>query len=156
MMRKVAGKDMVDEQKPTPEEGSAKTRWHFASHILKRARPRDRADLDQRDTRNVRGSAPDIVNSVIAVLSPGTISSSQTRDLEIMRSLVSSIREAATEGVITAKEAKAVTEFLVARFVQRRFHGILLDMFDLESLRKCTFHGVTGRVTHGREEETIR
>jgi len=97
-----------------------------------------------------------MVDSLIAVLSPAGVRHTLPRDLEIVYRTMSSVQEAAAEGIITEDEADDVVRFVITKFIERRFNGILLNVFELESSRRCAFQGVAGRLKHGREERTIR
>jgi hypothetical protein len=155
-MHEFEEEEMTDKQRQTSRDEPAKTWRYFVSHISRWPGTEERGGLRRNDVRKTEESGVNLVNSVIAVLSPRAASGSQAHDLDIMRRLVSSVQEAATEGIITKKEADAVAGFLVAKFVERRFSGILLNTFDLESSRRCAFRRIAGKAEHGRQEEATR
>ena len=149
---------MAEEQELAQHDIERESVWRsFLSRISGWANP-------QRDVRawlrSVRES-PDTYTShadyFIAMLSPDRLCRlSLGRDLQAMQHLLSSVRKAAEDGIITDDEASALMEFVASRFVERRFDCILSDVFGGESTHRYTFHRVTGKTTHGRERELAR
>ena len=99
----------------------------------------------------------DVVHDLIGTLAPTRpCMVSQAHDLEAMQRALSLFRDAAQKGLITDDEALAVMQFVVARFVERRFNCILSDVFAVESGHKYTFRKIAGRLRRERESELAR
>lgn len=92
-----------------------------------------------------QAKSENLVNLVLATLSPNPERSlSRGSDLRMMKSVVTSVHQAMEEDILSESEANALIEFLVARFIERRFGLILQKVFDAESARTYTFRGIRG------------
>lgn len=91
------------------------------------------------------------VDQFIGALSPiAPCSRSTGEDLESISRLFSSIRDASERGIISEDETIVVLEFVTSKFVERRFGGLLSDVFSDTLRHKRTFRRVAGKMRYGR------
>lgn len=89
-----------------------------------------------------------IFNYFLAALSPSPEQVlSKGKDFQVIKKALISVYEAMEENILSESEANALIEFLVSKFVERRFDVILNNVFDVGSSHKYTFHGIRGEVS---------
>lgn len=94
-----------------------------------------------------QAQAQHLVNYFLTALSPSQERSlAKDKDLDVMKKALSSIYEATEEDILTESEANALVEFMVSKFIERRFNVVLRNVFDVETSHKYTFRGLKGRV----------
>lgn len=71
---------------------------------------------------------------------------SNGRDIEIMSKALQSIYEIMQEGILSGQETDALIEFLVSKFVKRRFGIILNRALNVKKEYKHTFKTVIGKL----------
>jgi hypothetical protein len=66
----------------------------------------------------------------LSFLTPSSVieGKSLSKDLSLIGKAISSIAEATEEEILTEKEADAITRFLIAKFIERRFDTTLRDL----------------------------
>ncbi len=94
-----------------------------------------------------QAQAQHLVDYFLAALSPSPERSiDKGRDLDVMKKALSSIYEAVEEDILTESEASALVQFIVSKFIERRFNVILRNVFDVETYHRYTFRGVRGKI----------
>ena len=104
--------------------------------------------------RDVYSSHADYLIGALSPFSP--CRTSLGVDLENTGQLLKRVGEAVGSGTLTDDEALIVSEFIVSWLIGRRFDCILSDVFEHGPMRKKTFRGVLGTMTHGRNPILIR
>lgn len=93
-----------------------------------------------------QAQAQHLVDYFLTALSPSPERSlAKGKDLDAMKKALSSIYEAAEEDILTESEANALVEFMVSKFIERRFNVVLRNVFDVETSHKYTFRGLKGK-----------
>jgi hypothetical protein len=77
-------------------------------------------------------------------------------DLSTLGRLLSALRRASEEGIITDDEAMAVMKLMVSQFVERRVDCVLSDVLGDESKHRRTLQRIAGSLKHGRACKSSR
>ena len=83
------------------------------------------------DSEAAEHSARETIRDWLSLLAPPLPpeEKSLSKDLSLIGKVVSSIIEATEEKILTSEEADAITEFLVAKFVERRLEKTMRELF---------------------------
>lgn len=82
-----------------------------------------------------------IITDFFAALNPERLHSHQpmSKELQVLRKVVSTISESRNENILTDEEAAAVLQFILGRFVERRFDRTIKRMLPQQSDSKHWF-----------------
>lgn len=69
---------------------------------------------------------------------------SENKDLDVMNKAISALVEATEENILTEAESNALLQFLVSKFVERRFCVTLNRVFEPEARGEYSFRGIRG------------
>lgn len=88
-----------------------------------------------------------VIEYFLNALSPSSVHpQSSSKDIEVMSKALYSVYEALQESILTEREADILIEFLISKFVKRRFGSVLSKVLNVEKEYKHTFKAVRGKI----------
>jgi len=86
-----------------------------------------------------------VIDYFLNALSPSSVHPQfSSKDIEVMSKALYSVYEALQESILSEREADILIEFLITKFVKRRFGSVLSKVLNVEKEYKHTFKAVRG------------